>query len=715
MSAVDALYNLEFTINDSISASNYAEQFQVSYNLITALRRYFGVSTSLEVIERTTLEDLLESNGFHYRLSEIDRERIRYEQVPLVACAQDSDDIFLIVKKSSKTVIYNTRLNTYTAELPDLDLLCSSVYEVFPVFPFELNSFWHLVRFTFPAVRQDFLKATLLSIVVTIFALASPIITSRVVGDVVPSGNIAWIVSTFIISVLISIYSSILTWIQSYYLLRLSQKLNVRIQIPMYHRILSYSVSFLDKYSVGDLASRATAVNSVLSSLSSTSLTSLISVISLIGFSGLMIYYDSSLSVPALIYIVIIGIIQTLIIRKQFRFEQEMIESKAGFYEETLQSISSIALTRTSGNEISVLNRWSALIHRITSLSFNVSSLSGVNQVLSKFLSNFGTSLIYAVLIYRLLHAQSLSDALITSSTFIVFISAFQNFSNTFLEVISVVNSVFSQTLVEIKRAEPLIEQQPESGQSSGGIRKLLQGEIEFKNVVFSYPDSKKLILNDVSFTIKPGQFNVLFGPSGCGKSTILSIILGFYPINSGSVYVDGVEIGNLDIKFLRSQIGTVLQSPTLPPSSILDALTSGLPTSDSEVWEALHTVNLTDEINALPMKLETMLSEGASNISGGQRQRLCIARALLTKPKVLLEDESTSALDNKSQQIIVNNVKNLGVTRIVVAHRLSAIRNCDNIIVIVGGKVEAAGSFEHCRDISPYLSSVLSQDAVQS
>ena len=147
----------------------------------------------------------------------------------------------------------------------------------------------------------------------------------------------------------------------------------------------------------------------------------------------------------------------------------------------------------------------------------------------------------------------------------------------------------------------------------------------------------------------------------------------------------------------------------------ILDALTSGLPTSDSEVWEALHTVNLTDEINALPMKLETMLSEGASNISGGQRQRLCIARALLTKPKVLLEDESTSALDNKSQQIIVNNVKNLGVTRIVVAHRLSAIRNCDNIIVIVGGKVEAAGSFEHCRDISPYLSSVLSQDAVQS
>ena len=715
MAAVNALYNLDFSIHDSNPTGNNSVNYQICFNLITALRRYCGLSTSGEVIERTTLEDLLESNGFHYRLSEVDSEKIRYEQAPLVACTHTNEHIILILKKGAKTVTYNTTVNTYTSGLPETDLLCSSVYEVFPVFPFELKSFWDLIRFSFPAIRQEFLKATLLSITVTIFSLASPIITSRVVGDVVPSGNIAWIISTFVISVQISVYSSILTWIQSYYLLRLSQKLNVRIQIPLYQRILSYPVSFLDKYNVGDLSSRATAVNSVLASLSSTSLTSLISVISLIGFSGLMIYYDSSLSVPALIYIVIIGVIQTLIIRRQFHFEQKLIESKAGFYEETLQSISSIALTRTSGNEQSILNRWASLIHRITSISFSVSSLSGVNQVLSRFLSNFGASLIYAVLIYRLLHAKSLSDALITTSTFIVFISAFQNFSNTFLEVISVVNSVFGQTLVEIKRAEPLIEQQPESGQSLGGIRKLLQGEIEFKNVVFSYPNSTKLILNDVSFIIKSRQFNVLFGPSGCGKSTILSIILGFYPIHSGSVYVDGVEIGNLDIKFLRSQIGTVLQSPTLPPSSIRDALTSGLPASDSEVWKVLQTVNLTDEINALPMKLETMLSEGATNISGGQRQRLCIARALLSKPKMLLEDESTSALDNNSQRIIVNNVKDLGVTRVVVAHRLSAIRNCDNIIVIVDGKVEAAGSFEHCRDASPYLSTVLSKDVAQS
>ncbi|MEC7898135.1 MAG: ATP-binding cassette domain-containing protein [Cyanobacteriota bacterium] len=706
--AIQSLLSLDVSTQKDHESFNKSTIEDEAYNLINKLRELFGLDQQQIIQSRNTLEDLLESNGFYYRPSNISLDYGKYEQIPLVTINKKNGSLVIIHEIGSKTKIFDTTLNTYINGKKFEQEDDQTVYEIFPIFPENLDTFWELLKFSFPAVKRDFIFATLISVFVTGLSLLSPIITSRVVGDVVPSGNIGWIISTFIITVVIALYSSLMTWLQSFFLLRFTQKLSLRIQIPIYQRILSYPISFLDQYKIGDLSSRVTSVNSLLRSLSSSALSTIINIISLIGFMGLMINYDWQLSIFAIGLIITVACIQTGIFRRQIVYEKSFVEEEANFYDETLQSLNNIAQIRTSGSERSIIERWSKSIFSFTSLRFNVNLLSSYNSIISSFLNNFGLSLIYAVLIYRLLNSSDINELGLQASTFIIFSSAFSSFSTKFTQLVDLFNTVLGQGWVDFKRAMPLIHQKQEEGLNTIKKQITLNGLVQFKDVTFSYPGSDNIILDKVSFTLYPNQFNVLFGPSGCGKSTIILIILGFYPIQSGSIFIDGHELSELDIKHLRSQMGTILQTTVLPVSSIKDALTSGLGESNETIWRTLELVNLSDEINALPMKLETILSEGAGNISGGQRQRLGIARALLREPKVLLEDESTSALDNYSQRVIVENLKNIGVSRIVVAHRITAIQSCDHIIVLQKGKVEFEGSFENSLVNSNYMKEVM-------
>ena len=706
--AIQSLLSLDVSTQKDHESFNKSTIEDEAYNLINKLRELFGLDQQQIIQSRNTLEDLLESNGFYYRPSNISLDYGKYEQIPLVTINKKNGSLVIIHEIGSKTKIFDTTLNTYINGKKFEQEDDQTVYEIFPIFPENLDTFWELLKFSFPAVKRDFIFAALISVFVTGLSLLSPIITSRVVGDVVPSGNIGWIISTFIITVVIALYSSLMTWLQSFFLLRFTQKLSLRIQIPIYQRILSYPISFLDQYKIGDLSSRVTSVNSLLRSLSSSALSTIINIISLIGFMGLMINYDWQLSIFAIGLIITVACIQTGIFRRQIVYEKSFVEEEANFYDETLQSLNNIAQIRTSGSERSIIERWSKSIFSFTSLRFNVNLLSSYNSIISSFLNNFGLSLIYAVLIYRLLNSSDINELGLQASTFIIFSSAFSSFSTKFTQLVDLFNTVLGQGWVDFKRAMPLIHQKQEEGLNTIKKQITLNGLIQFKDVTFSYPGSDNIILDKVSFTLYPNQFNVLFGPSGCGKSTIILIILGFYPIQSGSIFIDGHELSELDIKHLRSQMGTILQTTVLPVSSIKDALTSGLGESNETIWRTLELVNLSDEINALPMKLETILSEGAGNISGGQRQRLGIARALLREPKVLLEDESTSALDNYSQRVIVENLKNIGVSRIVVAHRITAIQSCDHIIVLQKGKIEFEGSFENSLVNSNYMKEVM-------
>jgi ABC-type bacteriocin/lantibiotic exporter with double-glycine peptidase domain len=202
------------------------------------------------------------------------------------------------------------------------------------------------------------------------------------------------------------------------------------------------------------------------------------------------------------------------------------------------------------------------------------------------------------------------------------------------------------------------------------------------------------IILNDVSFYADPGEFVAIVGPSGSGKSTILRLLLGFETPELGAVYYDNFDLAQLNLEAVRRQLGVVLQNGRIGTGSIFENITAGALVSHEQALEAAQMAGFADDIALLPMGMHTVISEGGSNLSGGQRQRLLIARALVNKPKIILMDEATSSLDNRTQAIVTESLDQLNATRIVIAHRLSTIANADRIYVLEAGRVVQVGSF---------------------
>ena len=223
----------------------------------------------------------------------------------------------------------------------------------------------------------------------------------------------------------------------------------------------------------------------------------------------------------------------------------------------------------------------------------------------------------------------------------------------------------------------------------------LLTGAVEIRNLTFSYTEGGKNVLDDVSLSIAAGEHVAIVGRSGCGKSTLLRLMLGFETPKSGAVYYDGQDLSGLSLVSVRSQMGVVLQNGQLMTGDIFTNIVGVTSLTQDDAWAAAEAAGIAEDIRQMPMGLQTMISEGSTNISGGQKQRILIARALAAHPAIIIFDEATSALDNRTQAIVTESLDRMKATRIVVAHRLSTIRNADRIIVLDDGHVAESGTFD--------------------
>ena len=580
------------------------------------------------------------------------------------------------------------------------DLFEAEAVAFYKPFPMKKLGIPDLVRYILDTLSAaDFVLMIMATITVTLLGMVAPRLNNMLFSDVIESGSMRLLVAITVFMVCTSISSMMINGAKSLINGRISTKMNLAVEAAAMMRIISLPADFFKQYSSGELSSRAQYIGSLCQMLVSTILsTGLTAVFSLVYITQIF-NYAPALVVPALMVIVatiVFSVLSMLLQMKISKTEMEYGSKESGM---TYAMISGIQKIKLSGAEKRVFARWGNLYAKSAELTYNPPTFLKINSVISMAISLAGTYAMYYAAI----------ESHISVADYYAFNVAYGMVSGAFMSLVSIALSVANIKPI-LDMAKPVLEAVPEIAEGKQVLTRI-SGGIELNNVSFRYSEHMPLVLDNLSLKIRPGQYVAVVGTTGCGKTTLMRLLLGFEKPQKGAVYFDGKDISTVDLKSLRQKIGVVLQDGKLFSGDIYSNITISAPhLSMDEAWEAAELAGIAEDIRNMPMGMFTMISEGSGGVSGGQRQRLMIARAVAPKPRILMFDEATSALDNLTQKKVSESLDKLKCTRIVIAHRLSTIKQCDRIIVLDKGKVVEDGKYEELIALNGFFAELVAK-----
>jgi ATP-binding cassette subfamily C protein len=566
------------------------------------------------------------------------------------------------------------------------ETLSGDGFMFYPPLPARALKKGDLLRAALRDRGTDLLTIAAMGVCGGLMGLLVPVVTGLLFGRVIPSGDRSQLLPLILALILGALASSAFQVTRSIAVLRLGGKMDGAVQAAVWDRLLALPADFFRRFSVGDLANRSMGIDAMRELLTGNVVTSVLAAIfSLFSF-ALLFYYSWRLALLATGLVIVLMGVTILLVWLQVGHQRDLFRLQGKVASLLFGVLGGLSKLRVGGAVPRAFALWAQRFaeqrqhtieaQRIAIAQTTVNACYGVLTSLALF-AMVGLS----------------SEASLPIGDFLAFNTAFGQFLGAALSMIGVFSSVL--TMVPIyERLLPILEEMPEVDGSKADAGDL-SGEIELSHVSFRYPGDGPLILDDVSFRAGPGEFIALVGPSGGGKSTCLRLILGFERPLSGSIYLDGQDLAALDVQSVRRQLGVVLQSGRPMVGDLFTAIVGNANLGIDDAWEAARMAGLEEDIKAMPMGMHTVISQGGETFSGGQKQRLLIARAIVHRPRLILFDEATSALDNRTQDIVSRSLERLKATRIVIAHRLSTIVNADRIYVMQGGRVVESGTYE--------------------
>lgn len=570
-----------------------------------------------------------------------------------------------------------------------------SAFECYAGFPARKLGILDLMKFIFKQCWvADYKTVIVISLVAGLIPLAMPLVTETIFADIIPILDRQGLATVTQVIMVTSFTTASLSIVRTIAVLRISTRMNMATEAALWGRLLTLPTKFFRQFTSGELASRMNGISVVKSLVSAEFIGGLFGFVFSFWSIFLMCYYSLKLTAAAIAVWFVYAIITAFIYRRVINFQRNLIAAnnkEAGIVQQIFKGLSKF---KEHGAENQAYWLWSSVFGETWKWNLKLRWQGNYNTIIASVQPFILTMLLYYIAVYGMNEVGANGQMVqgITYAQFIAFQGAFSSFNATLNGIIPLVGQYFA-IQPHIENLRPILNEIPESvgDKADAGI---LSGAIEVSNLTFGYVEGRD-VLHDVSFKISAGENVAIVGKSGCGKSTLVRLLLGFETPRKGSIYFDGQDLADLNLPSVRTQMGVVLQNGQLMQGDIFTNIIGTNALTQEDAWAAAEAAGIAADISMMPMGMQTVISEGSTNISGGQRQRILIARALVTKPSILIFDEATSALDNRTQAIVTKSLDNFNATRIVVAHRLSTIRNCDRILVMDAGRIVESGSFD--------------------
>ncbi|MFA7669389.1 MAG: type I secretion system permease/ATPase, partial [Burkholderiaceae bacterium] len=549
------------------------------------------------------------------------------------------------------------------------------------------NWFWGAVFDNWRLYRDALVAAVLINI----FALVMPLYTMNVYDRVVPNNAIETLWAMTLGIALVLVFNMILTSIRSYVVDQASKRVDTRLSARIMERVLDLRMDSRPE-SVGSFAANLRSFESVRDFIASASLTTLVDLPFVFLFLGVMAWISPLMLIPPVVAIILVLIVSFLAQARMARLVQESFQASAQRNAGLVESLSGLETIKTLNAQSIAQRKWEASTEFLATIGAKIKLISSVTVSFVQMCTQLVTVSVIVIGTFLIQQAELSLGGIIASSMIagrcLAPLGQVAGLMMQYQNARSSLGSIDSYMKMPVERP----------AQRSFVPRPRLEGGIEFRNVSFSYPGSKQAALSEVNIKIQPGERVGVIGRIGSGKSTLEKLVLGLYAPSEGAVLIDGIDIKQIDPADLRRSIGYVPQDPVLFYGSLKYNLTMGAPFAEDEHMLHVARVSGIDEfVSQNPDGYDMMISERGDSLSGGQRQAVAIARALINDPPILLLDEPSSNMDNQSETALKRRLREIGQdkTLLLITHRMSLLDLVDRLIVIDTGRVMADGPKE--------------------
>lgn len=678
-----------------ISLEIVAKFNQIDIDMHSIVRNY-GISTA--EISPEEIIRIAQESQFKIKKKILSLKELADSKYPLPAIIRKKNGDYLVllaIKKEENRAMILVPLAKAPVSV-DIDELQSDLEDYILILKHKLMT--AEVKFGFKWFFMEILKykkivgqVLLGSFVIQLFGLVTPLFTQVILDKVLVHRTISTLNVLAFAFVFVSIFELLLNVARNYIFIHTTSKIDAKLGAKLFKHLFRLYYVYFENRQVGNIAARVRELDRIREFITDKSVSVILDLFFSIVFVVIMLMYSVKLTLISLAFIAIIGFIFVVITPELRERLEDKFQMGAQSNSYLVESITGVQTVKSLGVEGSMFKKWEDKLGKYIKSSFNLSIMGNFTGSITKFLQKLMTISILYIGVCLVIENKLTIGQLIAFQMFV------GQFSAPVLRLVNLWNE-FQQTLLAVDRIGDILNSPLEVQDSKSITLNNVKGHIKFDNLSFKYNIDSPNVLNQVNFEILPGMKIGIVGRSGSGKSTLTKLIQRLYYPSEGTIYIDGIDIRNINPLWLRTNIGIVLQENFLFSGSIRDNIVLPRPNVSMETVVRVSQISgAHDFISKLPKGYDTQVGERGSSLSGGQKQRIAIARALITDPRILIFDEATSALDYESEKIIKDNLEIItrGRTTIFIAHRLSTIQNCDVIVCFDEGRIVEIGNHE--------------------